>query len=155
MRIVYRLEAKQYFGYDEEDGEDIETTLLLGHFSSLTSLEKAIKESVFAGYPEKQLFISSFFDNFTSRQKYVYVLSHMYSVLQDDRYTDYEYLFPPFSNRKKCLTLKEKLSKKDKFALNPNRIYDSEFPDGFCLSRHELDVLDLQKPTKKTIEEVF
>jgi hypothetical protein len=37
--------------------------------------------------------------------------------------------------------LKEKLSKKGKFALNPNRIYDSEFPDGFIISKTEIDVL--------------
>lgn len=155
MKIVYRLEAKQYWGHDKEDDEDIETTLLLGHFSSLTSLKNAIKECLAAGYPEERLFISSFFDTFTSRQKYVYVLSHMYSVLQDDRYTDYEYIFPPYSNRKKCLALKEELIKKDKFAPNPNRIYDSEFPDGFTISKTEIDVLYGYPFRKKEIEEVI
>ena len=148
MKIVYRLEAKKYWGHDESDDEDIETFLLLGHFSSLASLKSAIDECLSAGYPEEQLFISSFFDTFTSRQKYVYVLSHMYSVLHDDRYTDYEYLFPPFSNRKKCLILKQKLISSPKFAKSTERIYDLDAPDGFYFEKHELDKVDLQKPTK-------
>ena len=141
MKILYQLEKVEYFGYDPEDDENIEERIVLGHFSSLEKLTEAIEICLQNGINQKNIFISSFFDSFAPNQKYVYVLSHQYSLIDGEQYIDYEYIFPPLSNKKKCLALKEKLKNDPKYAFHEERCYDLDPPDGFCISKSKIDCL--------------
>ena len=141
MREIYRLEYVKKYYYDFEDNENVEERLILGHFSSKEKLDEAKQKCINNGFEESSLIISSFFDKFSKNQKYVYVLSHQYSVLDNDRYIDYEYIFPPLSNRQKCLSLKSCLIEDPKYAFSKKRCYDIQPPDGFYISKQIIDFL--------------
>lgn len=141
MSIIYRLESVKFYYSDSSDGENVEERLILGHFSSHSKLDEAKKECLKNGFKDSELSVSCFFDEFSYNQKYVYVLTHQYSILNDNRYTDYEYIFPPFSNRKKCLDLKKQLLENPKYAFSEKRCYEVQPPDGFCISKQLIDYL--------------
>lgn len=142
MRPIYRLEEVYYYNFDPSDEEDVEERLLIGYFSSIEKMNIAINICISNGIKLKNIRISTFFDNFTQNQKYVYVLSHVYSIIgQNGNYLDYEYIFPPFSNRKKCIQLKSKLSQKKQYAFSDNRCYNIQPPDGFYISNDEIDFI--------------
>ena len=142
MKSIYRLEEVHYHCFDMLDEEDVEERLLIGYFSSIEKMNTAINICIENGINPKNIRISTFFDNFTKNQKYVYVLSHVYSIIQQDgNYLDYEYIFPPYSNRKKCLKLKSMLIQKERYAFSNNRCYDIQPPDGFYISNDEIDFI--------------
>lgn len=142
MKSIYRLEEVHYHYFDMLDEEDVEERLLIGYFSSIEKMNTAINICIENGIDPKNIRISTFFDNFTKNQKYVYVLSHVYSIIQQDgNYLDYEYIFPPYSNRKKCLNLKSMLIQKKRYAFSDNRCYDIQPPDGFYISNDEIDFI--------------
>lgn len=143
MKCIYRLEHVKFYYHDHNDDEDVEERLVLGHFSSHDALQKAINDSVNYGLPQNELKVTQYFDTFANNQKYVYVLSHQYYLLNGENYTDYEYIFQPFSNRKKCIELKERLKQNPKFATIENRHYDIAPPDGFCISKDKINHLYL------------
>ena len=141
MKIIYRLEEVKCFCYDRYDEEYVEKRTIIGHFTTLEKLRNAISVCINNGVKSSEISISSFFDSFSSNQKYIYILSHQYYLIDGDQYVDYEYIFSPFSNRKKCLKLKEKLLKERKYALSKERCYDLQPPDGFYISKQKLDFL--------------
>ena len=142
MKAIYRLEEVHYHHFDMLDEEDVEERLLIGYFSSIEKMNTAINICIENGINPKNIRISTFFDNFTENQKYVYVLSHVYSIIQQDgNYLDYDYIFPPYSNRKKCLKLKSMLIQKERYAFSNNRCYDIQPPDGFYISNDEIDFI--------------
>lgn len=142
MKPIYRLEEVHYCNFDASDEEDIEERLLIGYFSSVEKLNIAINICTSNGINLNNIRISTFFDNFTRNQKYVYVLSHVYSIIDENgEYLDYEYIFQPFSNRKKCFLLKTQLSQKDRYAFSDDRNYNIQPPDGFYISKDEIDFI--------------
>lgn len=141
MNCIYRLEEVKYYRYDFTENEDVEFRKILGHFNSLEKLNDAIEYFIQNGTKKNQICISTFFDKFAGRQKYVYVLSHQYSLQKNGEIIDYEYIFRPFSNRKKCLLLKEKLMEESKFKYKDDRCYRIQPPDGFYISKQKINVI--------------
>lgn len=141
MKIVYRLDEVTYYCFDEKDSEDVEERIILGFYSSLENLKNAIESYIKYGISKDKLFITSYFDNFTYNQKYVYYLTHEYSIVDSngEYIMDYEYIFRPYSNKKKCKMLMEKLKNDEKYAYNANRDYKSQPPDGFYIGVAKLD----------------
>lgn len=141
MKIIYRLEEVKYTFYDEFEDENIEERRLLGHFTTVEKLAEAINICISSGIDRNNIFITSFYDQFSSNQKYVYILSHQYSLIENDKYVDYEYIFAPLSNRKKCLLLKTRLQKEKKYAFDEKRFYNLQPPDGFYISKQKINFL--------------
>jgi len=141
MRSIYRLESVRKHYYDIEDNENVEERLILGHFSSKERLEEAKQTCIKNGFKDSNLIITCYYDKFSQNQKYVYVLSHQYSILDNNRYIDYEYIFQPFSNKRKCLELKSRLIEDPKYAFSKKRCYDMQPPDGFYISKQVIDYL--------------
>ncbi len=136
---IYRLEYVNYHYYDAIENEDVEEKFILGYFTPRYKLEEAKKRCIENGLKEEKLQVTCFFDEFSIVQKRIYVLSHMYYLYDGERYTDYEYIFPPMSNRKKCILLRERLKKYHKYAYSKNRFYDLQPPDGFCITAEEIN----------------
>lgn len=147
MKAIYRLEKVRYYCYDYTEGEDVEERIILGHFDALEQLDDAINICVLNGLEKNEICISTFFDNFSKNQKYVYILSHQYSLKRDGEYIYYEYVFRPFSNRKKCKMLKERLMKENRYKHTSDRNYDIQPPDGFYISKQRINLLEMEKKT--------
>lgn len=141
MKPIYRLDRVKYKYFDKTDMEDVEERYVLGYFSSLNNIKNAIKTYIENGYKESELSISTFFDSFTYNQKHVYVLSHGYSIYENNKYTDYSYVFQPFSNKNKCFEMMNNLKKETLYEFNPNRIYDDETMEGFYIATFKIDYL--------------
>lgn len=142
MGVIYRLEEVKWYRYDKTDEENVEDRRILGHFSSIEKLLGAVKAYISDGIKEKNITISTFHDNFRSNQKYVYVLYHQYAIKNEKgQYIDYDYIFRPFSNREKCIELKNKLKNDKKYAFDNSRLYDIQPPDGFYISKEKIDYL--------------
>jgi hypothetical protein len=142
MKPIYRLEQVDYCGFDSYEEENIETSIVLGYFSSFDKVSIAVKICNEAGIDVNNIRISTFFDDFSCNQRYVYVLSHEYYIInQDGTYLDYSYIFRPFSNRQKCVSLKSKLSKNDKYAFFNDRYYNVQPPDGFRITKMQIDFI--------------
>ncbi len=137
---VYFLQQKKYFGYDDEDNEDIEECMIIGYFNSLESVIIAKDICHKNGIDECYLDLKCFDLILNNNQKYVYVLSHTYAKHQTDgTYTDYEYIFEPKINRQKCIELKNELLRSEKFKLSDDRDYCISPPDGFFIEKFKLN----------------
>ena len=142
MKSVYRLERVKYYFFDKVENENVEERFILGHFSSLKKLYEAISICLKNGFCEQELVISTFFDKFTHNQKYVYVLSHQYSIVDEKgMYIDYEYIFNPFSNKGKCVSLMNTLKENSKYSESSSKFYDKQSMKGFYISKQRIDHL--------------
>ena len=139
---VYCLEKYHFFYYDKEDDENVESRYLLGYFNCQSSLENALKVCKLNGIQDDELKIEQFNLSLSKKQKYLYILTYSYSTRNEKgEYTDYEYIFEPKTNRKKCLELKEELCKQSKYSHTKKKIYDSETANGYYISRYEINKL--------------
>lgn len=142
ITTIYCLQKYQFFYYDEKDDENVETCYLLGYFNSLQSVENAIGVCKENGISDDELKVERFNLSLSKRQKYLYILSYAYSVIDEKgEYTDYEYVFEPKTNRKKCLELKKQLEEQPKYCHTEERIYDPETMRGFYIARFEINEL--------------
>lgn len=145
MQIIYLLEENIFFRHDYDDNENVEERHLLGFFTDIdqlvNSINSCVKNGKNNGINKKHLFVSSYWLNINSNQKYIYVLSHEYYKIVDGEYVDYYYIFEPLTSRKKCIELKESLKNDEKYKFSPDRHYDYQPPDGFFISQFKLNYL--------------
>ncbi len=142
MTTIYCLQKYRFFYYDEEDDENVETRYLLGYFNSSEKVKDAIEVCKANGISDDELRVETFELSLSKRQKYLYILTYAYSILNArEEYTDYDYVFEPKTNRKQCLELKEQLEKQLKYRHTSEKIYDSETVNGFYIACYELNKL--------------
>lgn len=142
ITTIYCLQKYKFFYYDEKDDENVETCYLLGYFDSLQNVESAITVCKENGLSDDELKVEYFTLSLLKRQKYLYILSYGYSILNEKgEYIDYEYVFEPKTNRKKCVELKKQLEEQPKYCHTKERIYDSETKKGFYIARFEINKL--------------
>ena len=139
---IYCLQKYRFFNYDEKDDENVEIWYLLGYFNSLEKVKDAIEVCKANGISDDELRVETFELSLSKRQKYLYILTYAYSILNaKEEYTDYDYVFEPKTNRKQCLELKAQLEKQPKYRHTYEKIYDSETINGFYIARYELNQL--------------
>ena len=142
IKKIYFLQQKKYYGYDSADDENIEECMAIGYFTSLKLVEIAKKICIDNGVDEINLDVQTFDVPLNNNQKFVYVLSHSYSIRQaDGTFTYFEYLFEPQSSNTRCVELKEKLKLEPKYKYQANRDYSLYPPDGFCIDKYRLDCI--------------
>lgn len=140
--IIYCLQKYKFYYYDKLEDENVENILVLGYFNSKTFLDNAVEICKKHEINGNELRIIEYDIDLMKKQKYLYVLSYAYYTLpDDDTYNDYEYLFEPQTNKKKCLILKEKLKKNPKFMHNKNKSYEDYTIQGFFIEKFELNKL--------------
>ena len=109
---------------------------------ALKLVEIAKKICIDNGVDEINLDVQTFDVPLNNNQKFVYVLSHSYSIRQaDGTFTYFEYLFEPQSSNTRCVELKEKLKLEPKYKYQANRDYSLYPPDGFCIDKYRLDCI--------------
>lgn len=142
IKKIYLLQQKEYYGYDSADGENVEECMVVGYFTSLKLVDDAKKNCIDNGVDERNLEVQTFEIPINNNQKFVYILSHSYSIRQaDGTFSDFEYIFEPQSNNAKCLKFKEKLKLEPKYKNQANRDYSLYPPDGFCVDKYRLDCI--------------
>lgn len=135
IKKIYFVQQKKYYGYDAADDENIEEFMVIGYFTSPKLVDNVKQICVSNGIDEKEIDVQSF-DIFLNNKKFIYVLSHMYSIKKaDGNYTDYEYIFEPQTSNKKCIELIKKLKLDSKYGFNKNRIYEDYTSDGFIIDK--------------------
>ena len=140
-KIIYFVQQKIYYGYDASDDEDIEDCRIVGYFSSKEKALQAKQVCIDNNIPDEQIEIKEFIVELNNNQKSIYVVGHEFAIKVDDSYTDYTYTFEPLSNRNKCKTLIDNLKKEDKYRFSEDRCYDAFPPDGFVITKYELDIV--------------
>lgn len=140
--IIFRLDKCKYFYYDKEDDEDVEDRYVLGYFNSPEKLADAIQTCKQYGVAEEELQVQKFALKYTERQKFLYILSYEYAIMNSkNEYIDYSYVFPPQINRQFCNQLKIKLMQEDRYKKTDNKIFDSMPPDGFWIEKVQINKL--------------
>lgn len=137
---IYFIQEKKYYGYDENDEENIEECMIIGYFTSQKMINVVKNICLQNGIKEEDFDVQCFNVSINYNQKFVYVLSHAYSFQEKDgSFTDYEYIFEPQSNKKNCIRLKTELKTKPKYNYSRSRDYSCCPPDGFVIERYELN----------------
>lgn len=139
---IYFLQQKKFYGYDSLDNENIEECMVIGYFTSLTLVDLAKEICIRNGVDEKNIEVQEFNVLIKKNQKFIYVLSHSYSIKEPNgTFTDFEYIFEPQSNNAKCIELKEKLKLNSKYKFKENRDYSVYPPDGFFVDKYKLNCI--------------
>lgn len=142
IKKIYFVQQKKYYGYDSSEDENIEECMIIGYFTSLTFVEKVKQVCIKNGIDKLNFDVQIIDVNLSNNQKFIYVLSHMYSILKEDgTYTDYEYIFEPQSNIYKAKELMDKLKLNSKYQFKSNRIYEDYSLNGFVIDKFKLDFM--------------
>ena len=136
----YLLELIDYDHFDEKDNEDVEERYIIGYFSSIVTLVKAISLCEERKEANEKIKVTEQEVECGYNQKYVYVLFYEYSILNDNDYSDFYEYFKPQSSYKKCFIQKEELLKLDKYRNNGNRLFDGSI-DGFRVEKIKIDYI--------------
>ena len=140
MSKIYFVQKVKYYGYDDEEDENIEECLIIGYFSSLDIVEKVVNLCIENGLLNSEIVVKSFDVDLNRNQKYVYVITHDYSIREENgTFTDYEYIFEPKSSRAECEALKCKLKELPKYKYSQDRDYSITPPDGFYICRYKIN----------------
>ena len=80
MSKIYFVQEVKYYGYDDKEDENIEECLIIGYFSSLDIVEKVVNLCIENGLFNSEIVVKSFDVDLKRNQKYVYVITHDYSI---------------------------------------------------------------------------
>ena len=140
MSKIYFVQKVKYYGYDDEEDENIEECLIIGYFSSLDIVEKVVNLCIENGLLISEIVVKSFDVDLNRNQKYVYVVTHDYSIREENgTFIDYEYIFEPKSSRAECEALKCKLKELPKYKYSQDRDYSITPPDGLYICRYKIN----------------
>lgn len=146
MGKIFLLETRIFYYFDENDGENVEDIYLVGYFSTQEKVAMAIEKCVNAGVKKEELVCTEIDFSMSKNQKYVYVLWYEYSIIDENGdYTDYYYKFPPLTNIKKCIRLKEKLLKENFYKPIKTKIFDDYTDRGFSINKEKIDEISLDE----------
>ncbi len=137
---IFLLEYIDYYGFDETDGENIESRNIIGYFTTQEKLNEAKALCLQDEISEKDLYVTEYNIKAGANQKFVYLLNYEYSIKVNDEYTDYYYYFEPQVNAKQCNEQKKQLLKESKYKKTPEKIY-YDSPDGFYIDKIKLDYI--------------
>lgn len=139
MKCVFQLEHKRFCEMDENTGEKIFDTKMLGFFSSLQKCDEVIRYYVtqpgFCEYPEDfyieeiEANVDDFHDKAGMFRKYVYYLTHEW---YDGEY-DIVTTFGCYSSMKKAKAAEIQYRLEPDFA---------EHSEGFCIDKYEIDKME-------------
>lgn len=139
---IYKLERVKFYRFDWKDKEPVEDRYLVGYFTSLEELDKAVAICVENDIPFKSLEAMRFDFDYIKNRNYIYELTYGFSIInQKKQYVDYYYSFAPQNSIAACKKLKKEILKLDKYKPSSEKIFDDEWLDGFYIEKLKLNKL--------------
>lgn len=138
-RKITLIELVSFEGIDETDNERIEDRYIVGYFFNQDKINDAILLCKEKKEKDEEIVLTEYEMECSPNQKYVYVLSYEYTIIVNDQFQDFYYIFEPQSSKRKCFLMKQSLTKDKKYQRSPEKIYEDNTIDGFYIAKMEID----------------